>query len=825
MNYIEQLASFGHLQGSAPTFGGGDPYGTARFRSLSNTDLQSLRIGCVIIQHVGWNCCLVLIGAELCYCRFADELSTGVLGFKKSLPPQEGDFVIVIREKKDLSRGFIIGRLANEWDFQQGDQFDDPESYERLSCPSNSAIRREDVQSFVLPCENEFDSSAHNISDFRPTDVLPLDVVNLNAYQCGSKGSLFSYTVMGGGASIRLSALENRIREVCDAFQRHDCAIDVEDFHNGRYLSSERMAAVYQEERLGWFKPDEGTYESNVWSKDSNEAKTKHQTMRPRIKEFSGYFGNLISKFCLRPDPDDQDLRKLESQPKEAGVARESVDPSGQYRLSAAGMLTFERTGRIPIPVRTSFPWVRGHDLEQQPERLEEFKHDKEHPFYRQLELFDRLSYDLKNQYARVDGLGEDNPDHYVPQETDLKPLDDAYDEKFTGSRTVQLKKYDKRRCGAYMGEDGSLILRDAWGSEIVMIGGNVQISCAGNVMLMPGKTALTLAGDDIVQKARNSIDLHATNHDIRLSASCNLEMVGGADDSKSKGGVLIEARGKSSAAWDGTAEGASGEATRTGGIVLKASKAPVVLDGKNLNLRSRVKTSIISGDQKIDGSVVVSAKQFSAFADTISQMTRKAAIIVSSGIQAAAESVVVAGKSGLTLMNGSQAPALMWTDIGTNIAEVILDGTSKNVDQLSDEKKVSNGYPRESLEKMFFCFRTSQQCGTDRSWEIGGSDHFTLYEPAWIQVLQKFETLKNGKISSEVLKETADWTSYADGKSGLPWPGENAKDDAKYAQLQDLVPQNLTDEGFNLNRDKVSDKSNVVEVKLDGNYLVRTEN
>ena len=274
------------------------------------------------------------------------------------------------------------------------------------------------------------------------------------------KGGLFSATLLGGGANIRASGISNTIRVACEHYKRFSLLGAYHEFHNGRYVSSERNIAYYQEERLGGTKPQD-----KVWEGDDSEAPKggMNQTIRPRIKDFSGFFGHISSRFCLRPDQNESDIRvQGESQPKEEGVSRETIDPSGQYRVSAAGMLTIERTGRIPVPVRNCYPTDKEHDIKSPPEVLKPFQHNEADPCYRQLELFDRQAYDLKTQYARLDGLGF-TPDYDVPQEEELKPLKDKYDEKFGGNETVKLEKFDKRRAGMYIGEDGSVIILDAW--------------------------------------------------------------------------------------------------------------------------------------------------------------------------------------------------------------------------------------------------------------------------------------------------------------------------------------------------------------------------
>ena len=482
-------------------------------------------------------------------------------------------------------------------------------------------------------------------------------------------------------------------------------------------------------------------------------------------------------------------------------------------------MIAIERTGRIPVPVRKCYPTDKGHDISKDPAFLRPFKHKEGDPGLRQLELYDRQAYDLKNQYSRVDGRGTDEQDYDVPQEDELKPLEDQYDKKFfgdDGNETVKLKKFDKRRAGVYIGEDGSVIVRDAWGSEIVMLGGNIQLSCAGNVMILPGKTQLTIAGDDIVQKAQNSIDIHASEHDVRLSAARNMEILGGGDESKHSGGVIIESRGKEMSAWDGEGKG---ESAQVSGITLRTKSQGVVVDAPKVNIRSRKETRIISGDKKVNGRVLIGANEVKSRARSTTLASGSAAVsITGSSINQAAKSIGIYSESSANITKGSKTLVPMeWHDIGQNIAATMIPQYELSSKDLEEEKDASGGFDRESLEKMKFGFRTSEECGTNKPWTIGGKE-FMMFEPAWAQVMKVFETLKLNGVGATTYKEEADWDN------GFPFPGD--KGVGKYAKLSGKSPVNLTEEGFNKSRKEVKAESEIDDsTSLADGYLVRKQN
>lgn len=807
----------GSVCGNVPIFGDIDPMGVLHFFQEAYRDPQMFRQGFVVTYNPQTHSANVLMSGmqSLWTCVFVDELLSYSFGYSETHPPREGEYVIVIQTSAVAQSGIIIGRVPYPLLFKgaNGDRYNAPDRYHRQLYTQLDETSDLKIPSFKAPLLEKDDNSTHIATHFRPTDVYPGEFARVNQHNCGIKGGMFSATLLGGGASLRLSALNNAARLTCEEYIRNTLHGSFHEFHNGRFLSSERNYAMFQEERLGGNAPD-----AKVWTEDS-EAPVggEDQTMRPRMKDLTGFFGHLSSKFCFRPDPNEGSEPRVQGEgaPIEAGVSRETVDPSGQYRLSAAGMIAIERTGRIPVPVRTCYPSEVWHDIPKMPKALEPFKHDEKDPACRQLELFDRQAYDLKNQYARMEGYEEDTADYYVPEEDDLDPLKDTYDEKFTKSATVKLEQYDKRRAGLFIGEDGSVIVRDAWGSEIVMLGGNIQLACAGNVMILPGKTQLTIAGDDIVQKAQNSIDIHASAHDVRLSAARNMEILGGGDENAHSGGVVIESRGSGAKGpWDGKD---NGEDAQVRGITLKTKNQDVVIDGKRLNLRSREDTRIISGDEEIDGNVSIAAEYVRSRAKYTLLAAEDAAFQIAQGIVAqTASAIAMYSEKNVSITRGSEAAGMFWADIDLNVYDEIGPIIGAATADLAEEELASAGFDSKSLENMMFGFRTSAQCGTDKPWTIGGPKNFRLYEPAWVQVLKVYETLKDGGVLSKGYKEDAEW------ENGRPFPGKEAEDSAQYVQLQGMSPKNLTNDGFNVGRYKMADFSPISPVPLKDGYQIR---
>lgn len=804
---------------------GHQDFNNAMFRGANLPVLNSVKVGMVEQFNVGLYSAIISDGESRYTCFIGAQNIAPGFGFSDFNILREGDEVIFATSDGNDSLGMILARKPSLY---CDDEFDHVKKIEcdtglerRTHFFSNHCYRIRTGAAYNTPVKDKFDTTTRQYSDYRPTDMVPGEFGTLNQHHCGVFGGIYSTTMVGGRALIRIFSLENRIKEVADSIIKYTLAGNSNEWHNRRYLSRENSVSMYQEERFGVHAKEQKAFrdadyhDEYYWSKNE----VIRQTAKPRVLEHTGYYGNLVANYCFRPDPALMSTpRSMNDKPIESGVARQSIDPSGQYRLATTGMLGLERIGRIPVPVRINYPWQS--EVEDPPNNtLSEFKHSEDHPYYRQLEHADRVAYDLKNSYSRLD---EEGTSFYTPEEEDISgnhQLRDVFDEGFSTSTTVKLEKYDKRRSGLWQGEDGSIILRDAWGSEIVMIGGNIQISCAGNVQILPGKSALTIAGDDIVQKAQNSIDIHSAEKDVRIDAFRNVQMMAGMDDGH-PGGVTIESRGNA-APWDAKSSN-GGEDIMTTGILLKSESGNIVTDTKNLILRSRKYTGILSGDKSLTdgGQIMMSSTDiYSHASGGLYSMTDNSAVIMTGNTAAfVGGSVIVAGSNGCGIFSeGKILIPLMWLECSDPASET-MDKLQTAIKVLKDESKVGMGYDHEKLDKMYFKFRNSEEDNTKSSWEIQGSDHFTMYEPFWVQVKSKFETLSG--VSTKSFEDHYD--TWKSNKSSIPWPGEVILDSAQYAQISGLEPVNMTNTGLNVSRKSVKDSTPVQEVPLKTNYKIR---
>jgi hypothetical protein len=241
-------------------------------------------------------------------------------------------------------------------------------------------------------------------------------------------------------------------------------------------------------------------------------------------------------------------------------------------------------------------------------------------------------------------------------------------------------------------------------------------------------------------------------------------------------------------------------------------------------NIRSIAKTTILAGCQNeatdLNGTLTKVARglenaEESGFGGFDTEQL-SAVVISKKSVMTVGNSIGLFASKSLAATKGNKFPVpLKWVDV-ENIAETIRPYISESLQDMQTEKDVSAGFSRKVLDDIMFGFRKSIQCRTDRSWIMGGKGRFKLFEPAWVQVMKVYETLKNGGVDSKPYEEKPEWSN------GRPFPGEEAEESGLYAQLSGLQPQNLTSDGFNKKRKEVKSESDIEEVPLKGGYRVR---
>lgn len=614
----------------------------------------------------------------------------------------------------------------------------------------------------------------------RPIDFLPGCYGLLNEQGVGFAVTGLAATLKASSkAQVRVSAIDDQVRILSGYFQHFHSLGTHQSFNDGGHNSDESGVTPYQCERSGFNELGTPAFtEDAKQTLNGKSVQTSLKCVKPktvarrRLQSFVGFFGDIVNMFVGKPDP-TVSPETAEDEVKDQGLAQMHVDSSGRTIIRSANGILLQRWDRIPIPKRLKQPWdPSGDKVENTTGKLPEkkpFKWDEKKPYSRSLHWRDGLAWVIRNAYWHLHNQSKSagKKDFYLPEENELQTPDNDYDKP--GNATEEYQKFALRQAGIGLEDDGSIIIRDAWGSEILMRGGNIIISCAGQIEQKSGKSTVILAGHDIVAKARQSVDISATEKDVRIKAEANLHML--SEGVNGKGGVLIQSLSKSLTGTSGF--GPKGEEAHSTGIILSApdsgvfATAPIVHAAASHHMR--IETLPADGNAPNTGVIELSCGvlQTSAVRSTLITTGTTSGLFLGPGSAIlGSESVVVAGDNGAQMFDGTKvAVPLTWYDTSINPYSM-LSPAIEGVEFRLQGTQWTAPFKPEDRGLIQFTFRTSAQCGTTTPSEIQGAHTFTVFQPFWAVLAKAGSAMAPTK--PEVWRER-------ELNGTKPWPGLEA--------------------------------------------------
>jgi len=345
-----------------------------------------------------------------------------------------------------------------------------------------------------------------------------------------------------------------------------------------------------------------------------------------RLTDYTGYLGQGFNRTLVRPAKESGPrLRTDAVKDKDVGLFNEFLTLDGSYGVRSAKQILFFKYPLIPNPRRKRLAEdAKGDDLTK----------DNDYKFsgvygkgdeHKVLEWDDSTVNDVPNmlrsagvldlltrhfnwksthpfQYHSADYSYPEEGDNDSPL-TNVKFYRGRFDESYIEVEPEQLRIDERYQDVNYyntasfftLNEDGSVVIGDGYGSQITMAGGQIRLEAGGDVMLMSGSRVVTLARESIT-RARDSVDISASNNDVRIKAERNLQMLGG---NAGFGTVLIESKGKGiTQDYDRKV----GDEVNGGGIVLLSRGGSVNMMSKTAYIR----TGVDNGDAESTGDFVI---------------------------------------------------------------------------------------------------------------------------------------------------------------------------------------------------------------------------
>lgn len=693
-------------------------------------------------------------------CRQVESALAKPLGVSNINMLLENTPVLVWVPAADSNFGFILGAVPS---IVQGKQQIEkirtsPLLMHLLNPESGASLWSE-------PAYNEPQSDSRNrdkliANNQRLGDVLPGDWAQQNLY--GVLTGIFGMVATmraSDRAKLEVHVLDDLVRMVSNQFQHLSSLGELHIYNDGGLVSFEFAGSGHDLEVAGVDEyTDEGIFQQQ--NRDDQYLQADFglaeagQTLKRRCQLFVGALSDLFQMFIAKPQPGTE---TYENESKLQGLFHAQVDSSGALRVTAANGVSLRRADRIPVPKKIKEPWdpsgARPEDDDFELDEKKPFEYDPDHPFGRNLQLYDGDEWLLGQAYRMFDKL---DGDWYTPEKSELNVPDDEYDT--IGKATEHFGEYDERQAGVFVEADGSVVIRDAWGSEVYMRGGNIVISCPGDLMSQSGGSVVQLGGRDVVVKARKSVDITATDNDVRLKAQKNMHAY------SAEGGILLET--DSANTGHGFTDGAQGEDVGSSGITLKASDSRVFLWGSIVHLASTARTFIESIAASM-GQIIMSAGSIIQSARRISAVGSEggSSLELGSTAQLSGRSVSVQGSGGVGIYRGDRVLVpLKWEEIDTNPAERALDAAAEQYDEYVTNDGWLGAYNESGREPIEFTFRTDTQYGTDQATETDPqATDFQLYQTPW-QFL--------ASIGYPLISGGTDQWQEIEVNDTYPWPG-----------------------------------------------------
>lgn len=473
-----------------------------------------------------------------------------------------------------------------------------------------------------------------NYSGARPLDTLQGDWGHINDMGCAFwMGRILAQMRASDVAKIEMFQGDDLVRLLGYNFQlwtsgsEKACTDD-----EGEYNEIE-LWTPYMWEALGAYEAGTEVFDDNTGEpggvserneKGRFEPKEEKQTLVPRGMNMRGYIGDGRREIItLLPPITSDPIATRDDELIPRGVFEQHVGLDGGYHLRSAKEVLIEKSIMMPVPKRLLDPDAPDGDSALEPKKnykaagyygdgptqeKKPFKYagdqDETEAVGRTLSLWEYQAY-LFGKYG-LQVIDAHKEDWEAAEEEDVK-IDEALDNEIDvdklfkgggsgmefeptqklpqyGVATIDQRdgyevRYYKSRAFIHVADDGGVVLEDAWGSQIIMRGGNIYTSCQGDWVNRPGRSAITWAPRDIINKAGWCNEVSASKGDVRVKGENNLHLLAGDG---TKGSLLLECRSEdppTKSEW----QGKLGEDIESKGIIIKAEKSAINLWTKKL--------------------------------------------------------------------------------------------------------------------------------------------------------------------------------------------------------------------------------------------------
>ena len=767
--------------------------GNTRAQAVVGALTSQLATGVVVRAFPGFAALDVRIGSSgmITHCVYAQGLAGSLFGVKDASLPLEGSNVLVWR-----SGGLAIAICAVANNISQVNMT-------KKGAPIKVATPGDDEEQWKAAfAMSSIDKVAQDpkmpgrkLSDgHMPFGSLPGEWSQYSDFGPMLAVKHFSAAIRGSPlAKMEFHAFDDFVRLVSAGRFEHVLPGGYEwAYDDGGFCTRERVVCSAWHELMGADEPRKQFTRSPAGNDETRKSpfqwQTKKLAPKPRMSTYEGALGDMFTMFT-------QNIRaeggpwKWDEEKKTPGLSRMTLSGDGGLTGTFVGGVHLQRGGRIPVPKRLKAPWDPEGDKvdegewpysEHKAKKAFDWSENTDYKYARNLQYADEEAWRSKLVYQRFDELKKD---FNTPDEADLAEQKDQYDSLKSETKFGADKD---RKCGIRLEPDGSVVIYDAFGGEIYMRGGMITFACPKDIMLMPGGQLVGMAAD-VVLKAKNSVDVSATDKDVRIACKQNLHMY------TKEGGILLQSDADSDGVGFVEDGDQQGEDVKSKGVLIKCQNGVVGVIAQHAVVRFYQK--LLAKAVTEQGQVRIIAESFSAaMSGTFKACVAEGAtglILGTRQVLVSAVSITIAAALSANIFKGAKIlQPLMWAPVEDNVYDKVKTAFEKMYSIMVDEV-TAHPITVNMLNSIKFTFRTARQYHTDQQEHASHEPRskFGFAQPVW-QFLKKqgYKLLSSG--SEEKWKE--DWD--ADGT--LPWPGKDARDSAlwtisqwKNVAMKDGVP------------------------------------
>ena len=412
------------------------------------------------------------------------------------------------------------------------------------------------------------------------------------------------------------------------------CEHNLQNYDEGE-LFSMKGYVTYPWEATGMYGPNEKFTKTNgvdpvqldrQFPFAMEEVSEQDQTPVYRLTDHTGYMGQGFNRTLMKPAMDSGRRRmSMAGGEKDTGLFQELLALDGGYSIRSAKQVMIAKYPLIPNPRRKRLTHdALGDDLKEDNDYKFSgtFGGGEEH----KVREWDDSAADVVPNMVRPQGIIDMLARHYnwksthpfyyhkkdydYPEEgdsngplTEVKFYRGVMSKAYQTITPVKLSIDDRYQNVNYyntasfitLAEDGSVVIADGYGSQILLGGGQIRLEAGGDVMLMSGSRVVTLAKEAII-RTKGSVDISSSEKDVRLKAEYNMQLLAG---NSGKGGMLLESKG---IGQFHIYDGLMGEKVIDTGITLLSRGGNVNAMSKTIYLR----TGVDEGNAESTGDLII---------------------------------------------------------------------------------------------------------------------------------------------------------------------------------------------------------------------------